>query len=77
MEVPDPPVILVEDRVQTRFVELVVGVRVTVPAKPFRGATDMVEEPLSPALTVALVGLAEILKSGDADCVIETYSVAE
>jgi hypothetical protein len=77
MEVPDPPEILVEDKVQTRSVVLVVSARVTVPVKPLRGATDMVEVPLAPALNVPLVGLPEMVKSGDDDCATETYTVAE
>jgi len=75
--VPDPPVILVEDSAQTRFVELVVRARVTVPVKPFRGATVMVEVPLTLALTVTLFGFVEIVKSGDAACATETYTLVE
>jgi hypothetical protein len=63
VEVPDPPVILVELRVQDRFVELVVTARPTVPANPFTGATVIVDVPATPALTVTLVGLAVIVKS--------------
>jgi hypothetical protein len=57
-------VIDAEDRMQMRFVELVVVVRVTVPVKPFRDATVIVEVPLAPVFTVELVGDAEIAKSG-------------
>jgi hypothetical protein len=42
---------------------LVVTARVTVPAKPFNGATVMVELAVTPALTVTLVGLAVTVKS--------------
>jgi len=49
-----------EERVHERLVELVVTVSETVPEKPFIGAIVMVEVPPVPALTVALVGLAEI-----------------
>ena len=63
VEVPEPPVILVALRVQTRLVELVVTARVTVPAKPFTGATVMVEVPVTPAFTVTLVVLAVTVKS--------------
>jgi hypothetical protein len=66
VELPDPPVIDVEDSVQTRLVELVVVARVTVPTKPLRDATEIVEVPLAPAFTVELVGEAEIAKSGGA-----------
>ena len=77
MAAPDPPVILVEDRAQTRFVELVVRARVTVPVKPFRGVTVTVEVPLTLALTVTLFGFVEIVKSGDVDCATETYTLVE
>jgi hypothetical protein len=63
VEVPDPPVMLVEDNVHDRLVELVVTARPTVPAKPFNGATVMVEVPATPVLTVTLVGLAVTVKS--------------
>jgi len=56
--VPEPPVMLVALRVQTRFVEFVVTARVTVPAKPLSGATVIVEVAVAPALTFTLVGLA-------------------
>ena len=55
---PEPPVMLVALRVQTRFVEFVVTARVTVPAKPLSGATVIVEVAVAPALTFTLVGLA-------------------
>ncbi len=48
----------------TRFVELVVTARVTVPVNPFKAATAIVEVPVAPALTVELVGDAETVKSG-------------
>jgi hypothetical protein len=60
---PEPPVMLVEVRVHDRLVEFVVTPRVTVPVKPLRGTTDIVEVRATPALTVTLVGLALILKS--------------
>jgi hypothetical protein len=62
VEVPEPPAIDVEVRVQTRFVELVVTASVTVPVKPFDGATVIVEVAVRPALTVMLVGLADVVK---------------
>ncbi len=37
--------------------------RVTVPVKPFTGATVTVEIPVTPALTVTLAGLAVTVKS--------------
>jgi len=63
VEVPEPPVILVEDNVHERLVELVVTARVTVPAKPFTGATVIVEVPATPAFAVTLVALAVTVKS--------------
>jgi hypothetical protein len=63
VEVPVPPGIEVEVRVQDRFVELAVTARVTVPAKPFRGATVIVEVPATPTFTVTLVALAVTVKS--------------
>jgi hypothetical protein len=63
VEVPEPPVILVDDSEHDRLVELVVTARPTVPAKPFTGATVIVEVPATPVLTGTLVGLAVIVKS--------------
>jgi hypothetical protein len=63
VDVPDPPVMLVEDKVHDRLVEFVVTARPTVPAKPFTGATVIVEVALTPALAVTLLGLAAIVKS--------------
>jgi hypothetical protein len=61
--VPEPPVIPLDERTQTRFEEFVVTERTTVPANPLRGATVMVEEPATPTLTFTLVGFADIEKS--------------
>jgi hypothetical protein len=66
VELPEPPVILVEDREQIKLVEFVVTAKVTVPVKLFNGATDIVEVPLAPELTETMVGLAVTLKSGAA-----------
>jgi hypothetical protein len=63
VEVPEPPVILVEVSVQARFVEFVVTARVTVPVNPFTRATVMVEGLATPTFMVKLVGLAETVKS--------------
>jgi hypothetical protein len=41
-------------------------VRVTVPVKPWIGATVIVEVPATPALTVTVAGLAVTEKSGTA-----------
>ena len=62
-EVPEPPAMLVEDNVHDRLVELVVTASVTVPVKPFTGATVIVDVPVTPALTVTLVALAVTVKS--------------
>ena len=40
-----------------------VDVRATVPVKPFRGATVIVDDAVAPARTVTLVGLAVTVKS--------------
>jgi hypothetical protein len=58
VDVPDPPEIVAEDRVHTRFVELVVTTRLTVPVKPLSGATVIVDVAAVFAVVVALVGLA-------------------
>jgi hypothetical protein len=63
VEFPDPPVIVVGESVQTRFVEFVVTDRVTVPLKPFTGATVIVEFPRPLEFTVTVVGLADMVKS--------------
>jgi len=63
VDVPDPPVMLVALRVQTRLVELVVTASVTVPVKPFTGAMVIVDVAVAPALTLTLVGLAVTVKS--------------
>ena len=42
---------------------LLLEVKLTVPLKPLRAVTVIVEVPATPALTVMVAGLAEILKS--------------
>jgi hypothetical protein len=66
VEVPEPPVILVGESVQDRLVEFAVTTRVTVPVKPFSGATVIVELPAIPAVTLTVVGFAVIPKSAAA-----------
>jgi hypothetical protein len=66
VDVPDPPVTLVDEREQTRFVEFVVTASATVPVKPPDGVTVIVETPVTPAFAGTLVGLAETPKSGAA-----------
>jgi len=63
IEFPEPPVMVVGDRVHAMLVELAVIVRVTVPINPFSDDTVMVELPATPALTVTVVGLADTVKS--------------
>jgi hypothetical protein len=46
VDVPEPPVMLVEEREHDRLDELVVTERVTVPAKPFKGDTVIVDVPV-------------------------------
>jgi hypothetical protein len=62
---PEAPGIVVDESLHERLVELAATVRLTVPAKPFRGAMVMVEDPPTPASTVTLVGLDEMVKSGE------------
>jgi len=64
VDVPDPPAILVEDRLQDRLVELVVTARLTVPVNPLSGAIVIVEVAATPAFAVTLAGLALMVKSG-------------
>jgi len=66
VEVPEAPVMLAELNVHDRLVELVVTARATVPVNPLVGLMVIVEVPWTPALTVALVGLAVTEKSGAA-----------
>ena len=63
MEKPEPPVIVMDDRLHERLVELVATESVTVPAKPFSDATLIDKTPEKPVGTLTLVALAEIAKS--------------
>jgi hypothetical protein len=63
VELPEPPVTDADDNVHDRLVELVVTDKATVPVKLFTGAMAMVEVPCALASTIALVGLADIVKS--------------
>jgi hypothetical protein len=63
---PEPPVMLVEDRLQLRLVEFVVTARVTALVKPLTGITVKVEVPDTLVLTETVVGLAVMLKFGTA-----------
>ena len=74
---PEPLVMVEDDRVHERVVELVATARVTVPEKPLKGATVTVELPARLVLPVTLVGLAETVKSGEDDCTTATLTVVE
>ena len=63
LEVPEPPVIEVEPRVQERSFELVETARTTVPPKPLTGIMEIVELPAMLTLLETFVGLAAVLKS--------------
>jgi len=63
VEVPEPPVIELDERPHNRFVELLVAVSATVGVNPFRGATDIVELPETLTSVETLVGFAVIVKS--------------
>jgi hypothetical protein len=62
--VPDPPEMVVEDNVQERLGEFAVTTSVTVPVKPFREDTVMVERPGLPVVELMLIGFADNPKSG-------------
>jgi hypothetical protein len=58
------PVTLVGVRVQAiPVLGLMLDVKLTIPLKPLRAVTVMVEVPAAPAFTVMVVGLAEMVKS--------------
>lgn len=68
-----PVVVKVHESVEVPDAVMVVGVRVhaalladrlTTPVNPLIAVTVMVEVPAAPTLTVTLVGLADIVKSG-------------
>jgi hypothetical protein len=63
VEVPEPPVILMAVKVQTRLVELVVTTKAMAPVNPFTGLAAIIEEAVAPTLTLMLVGAAAIVKS--------------
>jgi len=63
VEVPDPPLMLVELILHNRSDELVFCERETVPENPFSGVMVIVEEPLVPEFTERLAGLTVIAKS--------------
>jgi hypothetical protein len=64
VEVPEPPLIVVEDNAQDRDVELVPNARATAPVNPFSGATVIVDVPDTLTLTETLGELAVTVKVG-------------
>ncbi len=62
VEVPEPPTIEAGLRIAVRPSDGL-AVRATVPVKPLRAVTVMVEVVVEPAFIVRLVGLALIVKS--------------
>jgi len=66
VELPDPPLMLVEERAQDRLVELVVTVSETVPENPLTGLIEIADVPAVPMATVTVVGLAAMAKSAAA-----------
>src|SRR5437879_9218328 len=74
VEVPEPPVMLVGDIVQERFVELVITTSVSVPANPLTGEIVTVEPAEAFTRTLTLVGFALTVKSWT---VKETLAVCE
>lgn len=69
--VPVPPVIEAEDKEHA----ILSGAKATVPVKPFRGETEMVEVPGEFTATGTAVGLAETVKSGAGMTVNATVAV--
>jgi hypothetical protein len=63
VELPDPPLMLVEERAQDRLVELVVTASETVPENPLTGLIEIADVPAVPMATVTVVGLAAMAKS--------------
>jgi len=63
VEVPEPPLMVVGNKLHERFTVLVLTVRVTVSVKPFRGETMIVELPVSPEYNVMRFGFDVIEKS--------------
>ncbi len=57
------PVTLVGVRVQAIPVVGLMLVKLTIPLRPLRPVTVIVEVPATPALTVTVAGLAEMVKS--------------
>jgi len=63
VELPEPPVILVDDKVHDRLVEFVVTPSATVPENPFTDPTDIVDIAATFTVVETLIGLAAMLKS--------------
>lgn len=63
VELPEPPAMLLRERVHARLVEFSEAARAIVPEKPFKDVIVTVDGPATPTAIFSLVGLAEILKS--------------
>ena len=63
-EDPDPPVIVVGERLHEILGELRLTLRLTVPVKPFIGATVALKEAVDPVVVETLDGFAATEKSG-------------
>jgi hypothetical protein len=66
VELPDPPLMLVEESAQVKFVEFVVTVRETVAENPLIARTLIVDVPAVPLNSVMSVGIADMEKSAAA-----------
>jgi len=76
VELPEPPVMLVGDRVHVKPVAGVTeDVSATVPVNPLTGAIVIVDVAGAPATALMLVGLAVIVKSAAAVTVTVTVAV--
>ena len=64
--VPEPPDMLLDERLHDKYAELVATTRVTVPVKPLSGEIVMVDVPTTPVVTVTLAGFTETVKLGGA-----------
>ena len=66
VEVPEPPLMLVDDNEQDRIVEFVATPRATVPVNPLSEVIVIEEVPDVSIVVDTFVGLADIAKSGAA-----------
>lgn len=66
VDVPEPPLMVFEERLQDRF-EFDTIERVTVPVNPLSGAIIIEDVPGEPVAVETFVGLEDMVKSGAAD----------